>query len=235
VVRKLDDNESAQRIHWLSDTWPPMAGGTGFDEPKRWQACAWVQNAIYERDDVPAGLSYDDVRGMVIDAGAEEPTLIGGVNLDDATVTTGVSLGFVEKPAQGWRRLTWSALGRRDGFGYWAVDGRWPDLHYTPQADWADPDMIPTSSRPATGPVGGGRWPVDLQTPPEVYSGDLVDLPSFVRAQRGTRLTPSNIWPADRSWFVYTDYDLWTTRVCGSASLIDVVMEDGALDAVRCG
>ena len=46
--------------------------------------------------------------------------------------------------------------------------------------------------------------------------------------------TPSNIWPADRSWFVYTDYDLWATRISGSQALIDALIEDSEIDAARC-
>jgi hypothetical protein len=67
-----------------------------------------------------------------------------------------------------------------------------------------------------------------------VYSGDLFDLLPLIRSQRGTRLTPSNFWPSDHSWFVYTDYDLWATRVSGSQALIDALTEDGELDTIRC-
>jgi hypothetical protein len=68
-----------------------------------------------------------------------------------------------------------------------------------------------------------------------VYAGDLLDLPALVRSQRGTQLTPNNIWPADRCWLVYTDYDLWASRVSGSQQLIDALCEHGDLDTLRCG
>ncbi|MEU7206553.1 hypothetical protein [Streptomyces sp. NPDC045470] len=29
--------------------------------------------------------------------------------------------------------------------------------------------------------------------------------------------SPSNLWAADRSWVLCTDYDLWATKVCGPA------------------
>jgi hypothetical protein len=277
VLRKLGDDESASRIDWLSATWPPMEGGTGIDVPERWESCAWVLNAIYERDDLPDNLSYDDTRRIALDAGAEERIVVAGIDIDAVTTTPGVTLGFRDRPAPEWGRLSWSELGSRDGFGFWAVDGRWPNLRYTPQVDWADPGVIPVTSWPSTGPAGGSSWPVNLLPPTEgsldeeslsalitvlsdhtpaesledcsffygavpfmgdgatIYSGDLRDLPSFVRSQRGRQLTPSNIWPADRSWLVYTDYDLWATRVCGSAALIDAIRQEGALDAVQCG
>lgn len=276
VLRKLGDDESASRIDWLSDTWPPTEGGTGIDVPDRWASCAWVLNAIYECDVMPDNLSHDETRRIALDAGAEEPIVVAGIDIDAVTTTPGATLGFTHRPAPEWGRLSWSELGKRDGFGFWAVDGRWPNLRYTPQADWADPGVIPAASWPSTGPAGGSSWPVSLLPPTEgsldeeslsaliavlrdhtpaesleecsfyyggvafmgdgatIYGVDLRDLPSFVRSQRGTQLTPSNIWPADRSWLVYTDYDLWATRVCGSTSLIDAVTQEGALDAVRC-
>jgi hypothetical protein len=34
---------------------------------------------------------------------------------------------------------------------------------------------------------------------------------------------------------VYTDYDLWASRVSGSQQLIDPLCDHGDLDTVRCG
>jgi hypothetical protein len=55
-----------------------------------------------------------------------------------------------------------------------------------------------------------------------------------VRSQRGTQFTPNNIWPADRSWFIYTDSDLLATRISGSTELIAALRADDDLDTVRC-
>jgi hypothetical protein len=43
---------------------------------------------------------------------------------------------------------------------------------------------------------------------------------------------PSNIWPEDRSWLVYTNYDLWGTKVSGSAELIASLSADTELETV---
>jgi hypothetical protein len=56
-----------------------------------------------------------------------------------------------------------------------------------------------------------------------------------VASQHGTAFTPNNIWPADRPWLIYTDYDLEATRVSGSTEVIDAVCADDYLDTVRCG
>lgn len=47
------------------------------------------------------------------------------------------------------------------------------------------------------------------------------------------RAVPNNIWPHDRSWFVYTDYDLPGTKVSGPDQLIASVAADGALETVH--
>lgn len=67
-----------------------------------------------------------------------------------------------------------------------------------------------------------------------LFEGNLLDLPAFVAAMPGTQLTPNNTWPPDHSWLVYTDYDLWASRVSGSESMIEALVEDPRLDAVRC-
>ena len=45
--------------------------------------------------------------------------------------------------------------------------------------------------------------------------------------------SPSNIWPEDRSWFVYSDWDLSGTRVSGTAKLIDAVVADLKLETIN--
>ncbi|MFI7005460.1 hypothetical protein [Streptomyces sp. NPDC050145] len=45
--------------------------------------------------------------------------------------------------------------------------------------------------------------------------------------------TPSNLWPRDRSWVLCTDYDLWVTKVAGPPALIEALLDDAELEAVR--
>jgi hypothetical protein len=45
--------------------------------------------------------------------------------------------------------------------------------------------------------------------------------------------SPSNIWPDDKSWFVYSGYDLSGTRVSGSAEFVASVVADSELETVR--
>ena len=277
MLRKLSDDEAAGQTSWLSDRWPPSDDGTGIDHTGDWPASAWVLNALYERDDLPSGLTHHESRQLSIDAGLEEPTVVNEVNLDALTVTTGVTLGFVERPEPPWRRLTWAQLGARDGFAFWAVDGDRAPLRHTPQSEWQDAATIPAGAFPSVGPTGYSSWPVNLMPPTEgsldeatlatlitvlaehtsddsilncffyydwwpsfgdllaVHAGDQFELLPFVRSQQGMQMTPNSVWPRDRSWFLFTHYDLWATRVSGSQALIDALVEHPALDALRCG
>jgi hypothetical protein len=45
--------------------------------------------------------------------------------------------------------------------------------------------------------------------------------------------SPNNFWPEDRVWMVWSDYDLWATRVDGCEELIDVLVADEELKTAR--
>ena len=44
--------------------------------------------------------------------------------------------------------------------------------------------------------------------------------------------SPSNFWPEDQSWFVYTDWDRSSTKVSGNADLINRLATDPELETV---
>ncbi|GAB3992572.1 hypothetical protein GCM10029992_02060 [Glycomyces albus] len=43
-------------------------------------------------------------------------------------------------------------------------------------------------------------------------------------------LSPSNIWPADESWPVYTDWDFWGTKDYEPPDLLDRLEQDEFLE-----
>ncbi|MFE2556177.1 hypothetical protein ACFXGT_09095 [Streptomyces sp. NPDC059352] len=45
--------------------------------------------------------------------------------------------------------------------------------------------------------------------------------------------SPSNLWAEDRSWSLCTDYDLWATKVAGHPALIEALLNDSEIEAVR--
>jgi hypothetical protein len=75
----------------------------------------------------------------------------------------------------------------------------------------------------------GPCW--DMQRPHK-FQGTLAEAITQYddQSQRGA---PNNIWPTDRSWLVYTDCDLWATKVSGSADLITSLLIDDDLETVQ--
>lgn len=65
-----------------------------------------------------------------------------------------------------------------------------------------------------------------------VLEGPLAAITTLRRAELFNEVSPSNWWPTDRSWFVWTDYDLTTTRVSGPRTLIQQVRAHPALETV---
>lgn len=45
--------------------------------------------------------------------------------------------------------------------------------------------------------------------------------------------SPSNLWAEDRSWVACTGYDLWATKVAGPAPLVEALLRDAEIEAVR--
>lgn len=59
--------------------------------------------------------------------------------------------------------------------------------------------------------------------------GDAVALYDHPEAQA----SPSSLWAKDRTWAVYTDQDLWGTKVVGPPTLVEALLRDGVIEAVR--
>ncbi len=45
--------------------------------------------------------------------------------------------------------------------------------------------------------------------------------------------SPADLWAEDRSWVLCTDYDLWATKVAGPPALIEALLNDPGVEAVR--
>ena len=227
---------------------------TGYD-PTGWDATVWVLHAMYETDEIPADTTHDEAHRIGLATGAFEPEMLGDINLDevfsDATVTGGI-LGASAWPGPGWRRLFWRELAARLDVDPYARDvppcyrsfpyESWP-LKIAPPAEGSLDreqflfllDHLAEASRDGNQTVctahrallASSDWPSDNHT---VFQGELRELIGLYESDGMG--APNNIWPDDRAWFTYTDYDLWATKVSGSQDLIARVLEDDELEGV---
>jgi len=78
------------------------------------------------------------------------------------------------------------------------------------------------------GPLACGRW--DDRWFAEF---ELANVDSLIDPADGRVGTPSNWWPVDQTWMLYTDWDLWATKVSGTAELIDAIVNDEALETIE--
>lgn len=64
---------------------------------------------------------------------------------------------------------------------------------------------------------------------PGLLTGDAKALYDHPEAE----VSPSNLWARDRSWVLCTDYDLWATKVAGPPALVEALLGDTDIEAVR--
>jgi hypothetical protein len=250
MMRRLVGDQACERILWLDDAVPTPAGGTGYDV-ESWADSVWVLHAMFEREGADSDVTYHQARQADIAAGRDEPLVVNGVNFEQGTVDTGVPLGFVRTPAPPWRRLRWAELAAREGFALGA-DMAWPpSFQWFPFESWPLRMLPPPegsldestlnalirvlaehSHADAVKDCGAFFCPAAMLDVDALmfFAGDLQDVPELV-AELG--MTPSNLWPADKSWFLYTDWDLMASRVSGSRELIAAIEIDDELETLR--
>jgi hypothetical protein len=253
-MRRISQADASAELAWLRAR---VSGGgfAGFDVGG-WEATIWILHAMYENTMLPAGVTYEEERRIQEAAGmtnpdAAEGTPIGDI-LKDATLTGG-GLGWSASPGAGWERLRWRELADRLGVDPFAIDfppcyksfpyRSWPVSIVPPSEgslDWeqfvrlaellgsVNGDAEESACFAYYSPLATGEFDEETET---VFAGSRSALPDLYNED--TSGSPSNIWPEDRSWFVYTDWDLWATKVSGSRDLTDRIRQDKQLEAVR--
>ncbi|MFB7608694.1 hypothetical protein [Streptomyces gardneri] len=232
-------------------------GVTGFMPPGMPDA-AWVLNAMYEHERGAAEVSYHDARQARLAEGSIQPHPVVGMDLDAVGIATGGSLGRAGHPGAGWRRLPWAELARRTGDPL-VPEGLLPSYRCFPSVK--KEDSWPLGIAPPTeGSLDRESWnrligiltdysPAGPDTVCLVYYNPLMlgaaDFDNLhVRVGRlgdaemlydhpEVDFSPSNLWAEDRSWVLCTDYDLWATKVAGPSALIEAVIDDTEIEAVR--
>ncbi|MFJ5927023.1 hypothetical protein ACIQF6_30975 [Kitasatospora sp. NPDC092948] len=233
-------------VDWLAELCQDD-GLTGFPAPAMPDA-VWVLNAMYQHDDGPGRANPED---------AEPPSELPGLP-GVPTVGVGGGLGRADHPGPGWRRLRWAELAERVGDPV-VPEGIPPCYRCFPSV--TDNGGRPTGiAWPTEGSLDRDTWnrliavltahsPAGPDTPCLAYYNPMtLGLDDFktqhvVTARLGDALalfdypeaefTPANFWPQDRSWLLWTDYDLWATKVVGPTALIEAVLTDPELEALR--
>jgi hypothetical protein len=240
---------------WLEEL--AGCGVLGFLPPAHPDA-AWVLNAMYEHPQAPADVSYDDVHRARLADGTTAPFTLAGIDWSTVGTATGGGLGRAEHPGPGWERLRWSELSRRTGdpivpegllpsyrcFPSARTEGSWP-LSFAPPTEgsldrptWDRLVDVLIDHSPAGPDTRCLAYYNPLMLPDvdvdnlHVRSGSLGDAKALYDNPE-VDYSPSNLWAADRSWIVGTDYDLWATKVAGPTPLIEALLTDPDLEAVR--
>ncbi|EME97548.1 hypothetical protein J7W19_09625 [Streptomyces mobaraensis NBRC 13819 = DSM 40847] len=232
-------------------------GITGFMPPAMPDA-AWVLNAMYEHERGPVEMSYHEYHLAHLAEESDPSAVVAGIELEVMGTLTGGGLGRARHPGPGWRRLRWAELARRTGDPV-VPDGLLPSLSCFPSAkkNGSRPlSVVPptegsldreTWNRLTTvlarhSPAGRDTRCLAYYNPLTLGAADFDNL--HVRAGRlgdaetlydhsEADFSPSNLWAEDRSWVLCTDYDLWATKVAGPPSLIDALLNDREIEAVR--
>lgn len=250
-MERLSQPAGVTALAWLDER--TDGGFTGYDAAG-WEGKVWIVHAMYETNEMPGGITHDDIHRIELAAGAREPAMLGDVNLDEvlseATVI-GSSLGASGWPGTGWRRLLWSELAARLGVDPYDLDVP-PCLRSFPYSSW--PANI---APPAEGSLDREQFVRLLdhlaevsadgyQTMCTAYCSPLAssdfdnhtvfrcDVRELTELYDNESLSgsPNNIWPDDKSWFTFTDEDLWATKVSGSPDLVERLLKDVDLEAV---
>lgn len=241
AARVLTPEEAAAFADW---TRVPAEAGTrwlaelsgddgllGFEPPARPDS-AWILHAMYE-----------DPRQPATPAGEAE----SAGDRDDET-------DWAARPGPDWQRLRWSELAERAGTPV-VEEGSYPDRYQLRSGTRSRPDNILWSNE---GSLDRETWHqlIDLlieHSPdgpdtrclvhfcrnmfyyhvPTVLTGRLGDAHGLHHHPDLMAYSPSNVWPVDRSWVTFTHFDLHGTKVAGPTSLIDSLLDDPGLEALR--
>ncbi|NJC65657.1 hypothetical protein HC028_14285 [Planosporangium flavigriseum] len=244
--------DAASLLSWLGDR-PAEEGVTGY-APDGWEASTWILHAMYENPALERLGTHDELHRRRLNAGEIEPLIIGDVNLDEATSVVGTPLGFVIKPGRPWRRVRWGDyLARTPEFhgdrsyppsDRWFPHASWPVAVEPPPEASLDEESLGAllDTLAAQSPSGDAircyafyaALPASDFDTVHLWQGPLSAVPELIQDNGGPyQCSPTNLWPLDRSWFVWTDWDLQATRVSGTRTLIDAIRATPALETIE--
>lgn len=245
--------DGVHEVAWLLVAANTDLLGTGVETPG-FESKALILHAMWEHPDGPGQVSVDDAEKTALSKGDIEPLIIGGVNLSERSVETGVPLGATSRPG-GWNRIRWIELAHR-----WDVDlvldlsvlpiscfqsqlksGSWPAGILPPPAGSLDSETHAALVRVLKSHTGEqdvfnysapGSWygPNAEDGVPPLAVGPLESMLDLYQDSLHSG-SGQNWWPADHSWLVYTDWDLTHTIVLGSDEVTSAVASEPAIES----
>ncbi|MGB2757584.1 MAG: hypothetical protein WBD02_07980 [Acidimicrobiia bacterium] len=247
----IDANQKALWRSWLVERSGDPYGHAGFDATG-WEATTWVLHYIFENPKSKTKLTHDEVQREAIKRGLVEPMIIGDVDLLEGATLVGYSAD-ARAPGAGWVRLRWHDLARRSSISFddqpvppcfrWFPYRSWPANLLTPVEGSLDreclraltrqlasfaPDATATRCVAHYSPLANG-YDFDDVWMEEVLLGEVEQLVDTVGQ---STITPSNLWPIDGAWMLYTDSDLWATKVSGPQELINMLRSNPELECI---
>ena len=154
------------------------------------------------------------------------------------------------QPSATLRQIRWAKLAEQLDMPFVATLSSWSFTRRFPGGSWPrrligpDEGFLQTLQRDMLAKILRRHAPIDhcfffvwhlATTSLEsdlIFEGSLSDVSLFPDKVDGVRFTPTNWFPADRTWLIHTDYDLTFTLIGGSQSLVDDLITDPFLECV---
>jgi len=249
-ARLLDRHRRKEWLAWLSAR-TDRDLGSGFDATG-WAASTWVLHSMYEDPSLGYEASHDDLYRQRLAAGLEKLSPIAALLADSGAVVEGGVLGMAGPVGVDCVRLTWRALAERLGLelGHsdvppcyrWFPYRSWPAGIYPPDEGSLDSESLVRLVSHLSQLSGEGAAAPCIAYYTPLVTGDwdepwvsaflLGEVADLIEPDTGRVGSPSNWWPVDKTWMVYTDWDLWATRVSGPRQLIDDIISDDQLETI---
>ncbi len=242
ALHQLSGNHELKWLDERSDGTPTFGGYN----TSGWEDTIWILHAMYETQELSSGVTYHEAAQQSLRPDVSQAVDVGGCN----AVLVGCPRGGSRAPGPGWHRLRWRTLAQRQDLDLFAdqvppcfrtfLYQSWPLAIRPPSEgslDWEQ--LVRLTEHLADHTDGGlsGRClayysiMVTIQDHP-VHTGTMQDI---LDAYEDELLfgSPNNFWPEARNWVVWSDYDLWATRVDGPSDLIRALEADETLETER--
>jgi hypothetical protein len=248
-VRVLPQAETRQALAWLENQ--GADGVTGY-EATGWEDHTWLLHAMYQTDELPSGMTYDEAARIertalpAMEPGDQLSAVLRA--MDEGSTLIGGALGASWCPGPGWRRLLWTELAARLGRTLFNDDvppcyrsfpfTSWPVNICPPAEGSIDREQFSRLIGHLVDHSRDGRQTTCFAFRCGVATFEFEE--SWVATSSISELTdlyddvlgaPNNVWPSDRSWFMWGDADLWATKVSGGRQLIDAIRNDVELES----